>query len=181
MADKEKDKEKVPLPELKPGDILLFSGKSLFSRLIQVKTFSKFSHVEVYLGNNLTATSKEGKGVNWYEVETENLAAVLRPETLYQIDPSEAIDYHNSCVGQSYDYWGILRFFKIGKQTTDKSFCSEHSTRVSRRLKLIDSSGFLIDYFHPFAERYDADLVSPGMFWASPHYDVIAVGPFKEN
>ena len=173
--------EKVLLPPLKPGDILLFSGKSLFSRLIQVKTFSKFSHVEVYLGNGLTASSREGKGVNWYNVEVKNLSAILRPETLCQIDPSEAIQYHESCIGQPYDYWGIMRFFTLGKQTENKSFCSEHSTRVSRRLKLIDSSGFLIDYFHPFSERYDADLVSPGMFWASPHYDVVAVGPFKEN
>jgi hypothetical protein len=61
--------------------------------------------------------------------------------------------------GQRYDWLGLLRFFTLGQQSTDKQFCSEHATRFYR------AGGF-----EPFSKHYDADLVSPGHFLSSAKF-----------
>lgn len=165
------------LEHLQPGDILLYSGKSLLSWLIKVKTWSRYSHSEIYLGDGLTASSREGHGVNIYKFTPQNLCTVLRPKIPpnCKLDLAEALSFHASCIGQPYDTLGLLRFFRIGKETVRTSFCSEHCTRVTRKIKILDEFDQFVDYFQPFAQHYDADLVSPGMFFASPHYDVISL------
>jgi hypothetical protein len=55
-----------------------------------------------------------------------------------------------------------MRFFTIGQQSMGKQFCSEYLTRALRKGGL-----------EPFAEGYDADLVSPGMFLASPAFHAV--------
>lgn len=161
--------------DLKPGDILLYSGKSIWSFFIKIKTWSRFSHVELYLGNGKTATSREGEGIKDFDFTDEDLAVVLRPITEgFGLSIDEAIKFHQSCIGQKYDYWGLARFFRLGKQSLDKAFCSEHCTRVARRIKVfLNEEKTAWRYFQPFAERYDADLVSPGMFWSSPNYEIV--------
>lgn len=160
---------RLELFHLKPGDVLLYSGKGFFSRLIQIKTWSRFSHSEIYIGNSKTITSRDGKGVNTYDIDFENLSCILRPIG-GSPDLSEALEFHTTCIGQKYDFLGLFRFFAIGKQTESKSFCSEHCTRFARKIKILNATGH---YFKPFNEKYDADLVSPGMFYSSPNYDIV--------
>lgn len=145
---------------LEPGDILLYSGKSIWSWTIKVKTWSDISHVEIFLGEGKTFSSREKQGVNIYDFTSENLVVVLRPND--SIDIGKLLTFARAVQGQKYDYWGLLRFFKLGKQSQDKQFCSESVTRACR------FAGFKV-----FAEEYDADLVSPGMFLSSPHCDVV--------
>ncbi len=145
-----------PTPDpLAPGDCLLYSGGGFFSRLIRIKTWSPISHVEVYIGGGLSVASRDGKGVNTYPLRLDGLVTVLRPARY--VDMPAALAWHQHQVGQKYDWWGLMRFFTIGKQSDTKQFCSEFATRFYR------AGGF-----EPFTAEIDADLVSPGQFLYSP-------------
>lgn len=140
---------------LKVGDCLLYTGKSLLSRIIRIKTWSRFSHAEVYIGDGKAITSRE-TGTKYYEFTRDNLTCVLRPNSSLDVEAGKR--WFDTVVGQRYDTFGLLRFFTIGEQSKEKQFCSEAVTRFYR------AAGF-----NPFAERIDADLVSPGMLFTSPN------------
>lgn len=153
---------------LEPGDVILYSGKSLLARLIKIKTFSRFSHIEFYAGRGVCYASRL-KGVNTYSFTSKDLACILRPiDDGYGLDQYDVIPFHSSCIGQAYDTLGLFRFFTLGKQSKDKQFCSEYVTRLCRKLRV--KSLYSYTHFQPFSEYYDADLVSPGMFFSSPHF-----------
>ena len=146
----------VPLvPVIQPGDCLLYAGRSPWSWIIKVKTWSDVSHVEVALNPNYAITSREGSGVNLYPLTRTNLYAVLRPEA--PIDFAAAMQWFGTVKGQPYGYWQALRFFRLGKENRTKMMCSPCVARWYR------AGGF-----HVFDEGFDASLVSPGMFLASP-------------
>lgn len=149
-------------PSIQPGDFLLYSGKGFFSWLIKVKTWSRFSHVEVYIGHGQTIASRDGEGVDLYWLKLDKLAAILRPTEKLDVEAGLSWAKENAILGQKYDWWGLLRMFTIGTQSTSKQFCSELATRFARACN-----------FQPFNRKYDADLVSPGMFYSSPHFDVV--------
>lgn len=147
-------------PNLHAGDCLLYSGRSLWSWTIKLKTWSPVSHSEVYLGDGETITSREGRGVARYPLTLTHLAYVLRPTE--PLDLSAGLAWFATVAGQPYGYWQALRFFRLGKEDTTRQMCSPCCTRFYRACG-----------FHPFAGRYDASLVSPGMFLASPHFDEV--------
>ncbi len=140
----------------RPGDLLLYSTRgSIWSWAIKVKTWSQVSHCEV-VGPDATAlASRDGKGVNtYYPIRERDLYAVLRP--VHPMDMGAAWQWHQTVIGQKYDWWGLMRFFTLGKPSLTKQFCSEYAVRLYRHGGI-----------EPFTPDYDADLVSPGMFLAS--------------
>lgn len=151
----------INVKALRPGDCLLYSGTGFFSRVIRIKTWSAISHVEIYVGFGKSVASRDGHGVNTYPLRTDGLVTVLRP--LRFVDVGAGMRWHQQQIGQAYDWWGLLRFFAIGEQSTTKQFCSEYATRWYR------AGGF-----EPFAKDYDADLVSPGMFLSSAEFLKVA-------
>ena len=155
----------MSFPELAPGDVLLYRGRSVWSWLIRVKTWAPVSHVELVAraedGHLVSLASRDGQGVGTYRpIRIPDLYAVLRPARPLHWEGVWA--YHRMHVGDDYDWWGLLRFFTIGRQSEHKAFCSEYVTRLLRHGGL-----------DPFAVKYDADLVSPGMFLASPVLDEV--------
>lgn len=146
---------------LLPGDCLLYHGSGFFSRLIQIKTWSKISHVEVYVGGGQSVASRDNKGVNTYPFRTDGLTAVLRP--VQSVDLAAALAWHAKQIGQRYDWLGLMRFFTIGKQSDTRSFCSEYACRFYRR-----------GGFEPFVADIDADLVAPATFLYSPMFIHVA-------
>lgn len=157
---------------LKPGDILLYSSKSLLGWLIRTKTFSRFSHVEIYIGDGLTITARPA-GVNTYDYTSKDLVVVLRPIAT-EVYLGHSIAWFQSVRNQRYDWWGLFRFFRLGKESLDKQFCSEVCTRFSRLMLIKPHNDVNVWLrFQPFAEKYDADLVSPGMFYSSPNYSLV--------
>jgi len=147
---------------LQPGDCLLYRGRGLASLAIKIKTWSPVTHAEGYVGDGWAVASRDGLGVDTYPLRTADLYAVLRLRDREPFDLTKAMAWHETVRGQAYDWWGLFRFFTIGRQSTDKQFCFEFLTRWYR------AGGAT-----PFAEAYDADLVSGGYFLASPCFDVI--------
>jgi hypothetical protein len=145
---------------LVPGDCLCYSGRGPLSWAIKVKTWSQVSHVEGYAGDGHVVAAR-ATGVRTYHLTDKDLVAVLRPSATMDV-PAAMRWFHDHANGQRYDTLGLFRFYTLGRQSMDKQFCSELLTRWYR------AGGF-----HPFAQRYDADLVSPGMFACSPLFEEV--------
>lgn len=145
---------------LRPGDVILYADKSLIGVVIRWKTWSDVSHVEVYLGDGYSAAAR-ARGVNTYPFDDRAIRLVLRPNVPFDIARMRA--FHESCVGQKYDYWGLIRVFVLNKQgAQDRAYCSEHAARMAKR-----------DHGGPgmINARADCDEVSPGQCPLSPNYD----------
>ena len=142
-------------PSLRPGDVLLYSGGSLFSRLIQMKTWSRYSHCEVYDGDGWSVASRDGIGVGRYPLRVDGLRVILRP--VAKFDPIAARAWFATVDGQPYDWFGLLAFTSAKRQGRNnwKMFCSEFATRYLR------AGG--VDPFN----QYDADGIAPGEFMKS--------------
>lgn len=152
--------------DLKPGDVLVYSGSSWWSRLIRIKTWSRATHVEMVSANGRKAYgAREDSGVGTWDLRIEGLVAVLRYDGLDMLD---VVEFHLRCTRprQGYDFLGLLRFFTWGAQSTDRQFCSEYVTRLLR------AGGV-----RPFAPGLDADLVPPSYFEASPVPRVVWTRP----
>jgi hypothetical protein len=162
---------------LQTGDVLLYRPAGVFGKAIAVKTWSEFSHCELFIGAGAIARTRlfsatpatlgagrevwasrdpqrwlpwpAGGGVDFYPLRTSQLGAVRRPRD--PIDVDALLDFCCATRGQRYDWWGLARFFTVGRGKPDRMFCSEGITRALR------AAGPLL-----FDHR-DADQVSPGM------------------
>lgn len=161
---------------LKPGDCLLYSGSSFISRAIKIKTWSHVSHVEIYRGDFKSIASRDQVGVNTYSFRYDGLYEVRRPNS--ELDMGEALRWFDTpfdpvtktgTTGQKYDTWGLFRFFTLGKQSTDKQFCSEVATRFYRKCVELPHG----HDFHPFHPDWDADLIAPCGYEISDEFTVM--------
>lgn len=139
------------LPNLLPGDILLYGPSNLIGRLICVKTWSHVCHCEVYAGGGFSVASRDGIGVGKYPLRTEQLKAVLRP--VGKLSMTSAMRwFYGSANGQRYDFLGLMVFFLAVKRgSPDRMFCSEFAVRFMRKAKV------------PVVNlNWDADKTAPG-------------------
>lgn len=147
------------MPQLQPGDVLLFARTGFFNWLIHHVTNAPVSHTETYMGGGITIASRNGKGVSAYLLDTSGLAVILRPKTHFNV--GKALAYHQSVSGQGYDWTGLWRAFaqnKWGRNNT-KQWCSENTTNVQR------AGGV-----EPFTPDIPADMIAPGDFLKSAAY-----------
>lgn len=137
-------------PQLRVGDVLLYSGGSLFGRLIQMKTWSRFSHCEVYDGDGFSVASRDGIGVGRYLLRIDGLRVILRPVPKFHA--TAAREWFKTVNGQPYDWFGLLAFTSAKRQGKEnwKMFCSEFVVRYLR------AGG--VDP----CNEYDADGIAPG-------------------
>ncbi|HYE76728.1 MAG TPA: hypothetical protein VEI97_01970 [bacterium] len=147
---------------LQPGDLLLYTGTSLWSKLIMRKTWSPVSHAEIYLGEEggkmVSYAARDGVGVNVFPTRLNDLTHVLRPKG--ELDMEALRGFVAATRGQAYDWWGLLRFFRIGSESRTKMFCFEACARAYKRAGL--------PLFH---EAFDSDLASGNSFLASPAFE----------
>lgn len=159
------DQRALSLDELEPGDCLLYSGSSPFSWFIKMKTWSRVSHVEVWIGSGRALASRDGEGVNNYPFRTDGLVEVLRPTV--PCDVNAGIAWYGTVRGRPYDWKQLFTFLKAGrKQLEDEKafFCSEFAARWYANACPQDP---------PFATHYSAPAISPGMFRSSPHFRIV--------
>lgn len=153
-----------PLPELQPGDCLLYWGHSIFDWAIAVKTWNRCCHVEVYRGGGVSVASRNGVGVNNYTLRREGLMHVRRPRASFgPLDTEAANKWFLGVQGQGYDWLGILCFTLAVKQgDAKKMFCSEFAT-----------SWYRAGGFPAIADDYHADCVAPAQFLQTPALETV--------
>lgn len=156
--------ESPSLDLLRPGDCLLYSGSSPFSWFIKVKTWSRISHVEVFIGNGRALASRDGQGVNNYPLRVDGLVEVLRPTV--PCDLNAGLAWYGTVRGRPYDWKQLFTFLRAGRKqlaNEEAFFCSEFAARLYAAMT--DDP--------PFAIHYAAPAISPGMFRASPHFTIV--------
>lgn len=135
---------------VRPGDTIVYRPSNWIGRLIALKTWHNWSHVEMIV-NDHKAIGARMEGVNYYPINLAHAGMVIQPPPSFNLQA--ALDwFDDKACGQAYDLFGLFRFFTWGKPSLDKQFCSELLTRAYR------AGG--VDIF----AGQDADLVPPGWF-----------------
>ncbi len=137
------------MPDLKPGDLLVFSRRTIFDWAVRVKTWSVATHTEVYIGGGKTVASRNGKGCAVYLEDLDGLYCVLRPTCKLDIGAGLST-YYAKWDGKPYGWLALFEFCLIDLHSRG-IFCSELSTMFLRACGC-----------EPFNELIDADMVSPG-------------------
>ncbi len=138
---------------LLPGDLMLYRPEGLVGWLIASRTFSNWSHVEVYGGDGWTLASRNGIGVGRYPVQWARLGKVLRP--CLPVQMASGLRWFDAVAdGQRYDWWAIVRF------------CLPHIITRDLDLKRQICSAFAVRFLRHcgvdvVAKDADADLIAP--------------------
>lgn len=144
--------------EFRPGDVLFYGPTGWLGRIISLKTWSPYTHTEVWVGGPQPRTrvwaARHKEGVGFFSFR-EDLLLVRRPNA--PVNTQELLNFCCRTSGQQYDILGLLRFFNINIAAPDRMFCSEAVTRV---LRLATSRELFADV--------DADSVSPSMLAWTP-------------
>jgi hypothetical protein len=114
-------------PELEPGDILLYGGNGLVDRLIQFRTWSDVSHIEIYVGEGRSVASRNGIGVGKYPLRIAGLRRVYRIKLFAgfaQFDFNKSMAWFATVDGTGYGWFDLARFYLINIPTK-KLICSE--------------------------------------------------------
>ena len=142
------------------GDALLyFDSASPMDWAIAVKTFTKVSHIEIYVGYGKSIAARPGVGCGKYPLRRDGLVAIRRPIKPFDLNAAMAWftrsrGVHPAPCREDYDWKGLLCFTLAVKQgSPDKMFCSELALRFYRHGK-----------FEPFAPELDADTTPPSYF-----------------
>lgn len=120
-----------PLPELLPGDVLLYFRKgSLVDILVGFRTWCwSASHVEVYAGQSTSWASRNGVGVGQYGFRRAGLRHVLRP--VGKFDLAGAQVFFERTRGTPYGWADLLRFYSIRIHTRGM-ICSQFGDLLLR-------------------------------------------------
>lgn len=109
-------------PELKPGDVLLYGGGDLVSRLIQYRTWSDVCHIEIYVGDGRSVASRNGIGVGKYPLRVLGLRYVFRPQL--PLDIERGLRWFWTVNGTPYGWGDLGRFYLLDIPTKGK-ICSQ--------------------------------------------------------
>ena len=118
------------LPDLQPGDGIIYTGSTVFDRIEQVKLGSDATHFEVYAGDGMVWTSLLRTGVDVYHRCQDEVLRVIRP--LDPFDAANAMVRFNSTIRfRPYGLKGLLGFLDANVPD-DGIFCSQVGTEIYR-------------------------------------------------
>ncbi len=116
-----------PIPPLQPGDILLYGG-GVIGALIQFRTWSDVSHVEVYAGIEPVSLASQSvasrsDGVDEYPFRADGLRRILRPVAPFNF--VAGLKWFDAQAHRTpYGYADLARFYLINISTKGL-ICSE--------------------------------------------------------
>ncbi len=127
---------------LQPGDCLLYAPSDVFDWAVALKTWTRVSHVEVYVGapggyqnfpvgRGFSVASRNGHGVGKYNVRLDHVAAVRRPGP--QFDLEAAMRWFYSVNGEKYGWRTLLTFVLMNNNPIEgHMICSEFAAGFYR-------------------------------------------------
>jgi hypothetical protein len=134
------EKYNIYRPNAKAGDIVLFHGHAIISRLIQHFDDAYYNHTAIVTEANdrILCIDANGDGVQIHflsqEVESENDFDILRPlRTADQIATALKNILNKAEIGINYDFWALGRIainkktiFRIPYCSNKRFYCSEY-------------------------------------------------------
>lgn len=107
------------------GQILLFRGRGIISRLIRWQTRGEFSHVAIRVGKDECIEAWPGAGVRLKRITDWSGIRVFVP-IVPQRAKIIAVSYAAQQIGKQYDFLGVLRFVsRRRRDNPGRWFCSE--------------------------------------------------------
>lgn len=97
------------MKDLLPGDVLLYPPKGIFGKIIAFKTWHKVGHVELYMGNDRSIASRDGKGADIYTARLDDVMYVLRPKAEFNREKA-LVWFCRELRGQPYGWLDLLQF-----------------------------------------------------------------------
>lgn len=123
---------KIQASDLLPGDVLLYAPSSFFGYAISWLTAGWVSHIEIYKGGGIAYASRDGVGVNEYQLRIDGLARVLRSRKPLNMG-AMAVGF-KAKQGHRYDFGTIKKFLTFGLSggRTNAEVCSELAAYLLR-------------------------------------------------
>jgi len=141
-------------PELQTGDILLYGG-GFIGRLIQLRTWSDVSHVEIYIGEGRSVASRSD-GPRICPLRILGLRRVVRPVASFDLTGGMAW-FCSVADKLPYGYTDLLRFYLINIPTKGL-ICSEFADLFFQKCGL---PFFNLNYPEGAVCPRDFELLSP--------------------
>ena len=120
---------------MQSGDILLFKGSGLMSKIIQLGTSSKYSHVAVCVDADMFLAIEAQGSVRAADIRAMANYDIFRIKKGYNYSLNKSISFLVSKLNEKYDYagvifLGIIKLFRLKKlankwQKDRDYFCSE--------------------------------------------------------
>lgn len=147
------------LISLEPGDVLFYSPSDLIGWIIAVKTWTKISHVEAYIGSGRCISARP-QGVNVFGERIDKcLCCVRRPLMTKQFETRKAWEAVFPFLGKPYGWTSFEEFFN--------PWCRHrHASRICSSIVTTYLRGGGCEPFNP---DLSADDVSPAQLWQSPN------------
>jgi len=148
--------------DLHPGDILLYSTKTIVDDLIEWKTSGTAAHVEIYAGSNSSWASRNGIGCGSgaYPYRNAGLCMVRRPVQSFNVSVASAF-FNANLKNQPYGFVDILD--EIGIERKGGGVDCSHAAAL-----LLEAAGC-----PQFDLNYPKSLISPRDFQIVSTSDVI--------
>lgn len=128
------------IPPLQPGDCILYRPTDLFDWAVALKTFTKVSHVEVYIGGELSVASRNGKGVDLYPTRREDIAAVRRPRRVSGDGCRVTDPQYCTPAIPAFDIERALNWFYYGTPDNPKARYQKYGWRTLLSFVLLNSN-----------------------------------------
>jgi len=154
--------EPFSISMLEPGDCILYRPTDIFDDVVALKTFTRVSHVEVYIGDRFSVASRNGQGVDKYPVRETDVAAVRRPCPGFDLERAMHWFYFGNgtepkAQGQKYGWRTLLTFAMLNHNPIEgHMICSEFAAEFFK------AGGNPV-----FAKDYPSYRVPPSYFIAT--------------
>ena len=135
--------------DLQPGDVLEYSGVTVFNEITKEKTGGDKTHIETYMGHGLSVAARP-EGFNYYDFEPSGLAQVRRPNAPFDLKAAET--WIQPLRGMPYDTPGLFEFFNWSI-TNNGFICSVGAAYLLKMGKVL-----------VFADDMDLNKISPRDF-----------------
>jgi hypothetical protein len=154
-----------PLPDLRMGDVLLYSPSDLVGYLISLKTWTLLSHAEVYIGGGRCIGARI-EGVAFYTERVDKYLRFIRrpfmPEGK-QFDAVAAYKAVSDTIGKPYDVSAFWAFFNPW----------EKHRKVGRICSVVTTAYLEGGGCQVFNPEVSPDDISPAQLWQTPSLSTI--------
>lgn len=117
---------------LQPGDCVFYRPTDIFDWAVVLKTWTRVSHIEVFIGDGYSVASRNGLGVGKYPVRLTDVAAVRRPGPGFDLEAAMKW-FYASANGQKYGWRTLLSFVLLNHNPIEgHMICSEFAAGFQR-------------------------------------------------
>jgi hypothetical protein len=153
---------------LRAGDCLFYGGWDIENLVVGLKTWSRATHIEVFVGNGFSMASRPGTGCHIYPLRKQGIRYILRPAGKLDLENGMAF-FHSNMEGLAYGYTDLTQFLPALDWCFKKLGFKVHGIICSQA----GDEFYRACAFRAFNTNYPAGMVVPRDFLVSPVFDLV--------